>query len=422
MRSRNARELVGTRKKILILAMVGLALIGAVNKSNVLAKTIQVDPPVYRVNTKLELMITRIIPEESYLEMVLKRSEGMNEYAFPSFIHVGFGIDPTDYDLSLLESGSLEDEIIAVNALGTMLSSSWNDEETVGVTAFRSGVGVSLADNESGRMFYTVSGLKEELVVGRIDYSRCTHSSVFLSGMATECRVEMLEDGKIQYQPYNSFGERIEIPEAEDAELTAAIESVVYELGDWPPIWKTVSDDPEPVPSEPTSNEPEPTVSGETTLDEPEPTTNISPAPVLPETTPNSIINEGSSQNENKEGERNTETVSVQIAGVAGQRSEENKGDSGNNGNNFFLEVVEGETGSENAESSKDAKGVKETSGDKALDGDDMGVPELGKETGMKPSLTMAILAGLAAILLIAVWWFLFFGKNQPKDKRKEKK
>ncbi len=54
--------------------------------------------------------------------------------------------------------------------------------------------------------------------------------------------------------------------------------------------------------------------------------------------------------------------------------------------------------------------------------GDNVGVPELGKEFGDNKSWVIPILVVLSAVAAAVSWWFLFFGKRKTNKERKEEK
>ena len=68
--------------------------------------------------------------------------------------------------------------------------------------------------------------------------------------------------------------------------------------------------------------------------------------------------------------------------------------------------------------------GVENQKQDDSLEGSkeqEVGIPDLGKETGGQPNWTAIILISLASVAGLVGWFFLIFGKNKFK-KRKEGK
>lgn len=429
MRELKTRKLTEFKKaSMLLLAMAILA--GAVNNmmpvNDVSAKSILVDPPVFPVNTLTNFVITKIIPGESYLEAKYEKVDETEELEFPNYVHIGFGMDPSDYELSMVGNGGFDDETIVDVGLAVRLSSTWENGEIIPINSFANRGG-DLYENETGRMFYNLIISSNKSLTGRIDYSRCTNSTVFLSGQATECRAEILDGNKIQYQPYDRLGNRLEIPADEDAVLTAAIESVVYESGDWPPIYKIVPDDPVESTDEPTDTTDASTggLTGSSTdgpADDPtgESTDGLTDGSADEPTS--GPIDETTSGVDSSLA--NKELVATLNDAQQGNKSNDQSSDSANNQNSnqgktsIVLEIADN-SDSNASENEKTTTNVETAA---ISDSDDVGVPELGKETNEKPSTLWLITIVLIAVALVVGWWFLFFGKYKSNNQKKGEK
>lgn len=340
-----------------------------------------------------DVMITKIVPGEPRIEITYNDTNPIysDNDSWPRMVNIGYG-DFTDRDLYLANksfdyySPRRNNQMkVAYFQAEEYVPPRWND----GVTITVSGVpriykNADLLTGAEGRLVYVVTFTNSERLLGRVDYTRCINSSVFISGEATECWMEEIGDGKVQYQPYTSSGVRVEIPPEEDAVLTVATESWIPEYG-WPDL------EPEPEPEEPESEPDEP--------------------------------------------ESEPEESKIILAGVKEQRNGNNLGGTGEEHEIVMTEADKVESDLANNSVVTDKAGGQEVTRNDTVNGlkmqevvaevksDDVEVPELGQKTDKKSSiaLSIALIVGVGAAL-VAVWWFLLFGKHKSNKERKEGK
>lgn len=261
--------------------------------------------------------------------------------------------------------------------------------------------------------FVTTSDSNQPRIMGRADYSRCTQSTVFLNGLAAQCRAEKTGDGMLQYHPYNISGERMEISAEEDAILTANTLNWRAEPGDWGPEWYI---EPEPEPTEPEPTEP-------VTHDpvEPEPTEPEPEDPIAPSepTEPESPVEPANPIEQNNSGTA-TDVATLTASVEPGSETEVLAS---------YARIVDGENGESQSaradqtesETVSDVQGntSRNTVVERSLPEEDVEVPRLDKESRNNWLGPVLVASGL---LMAGIgWWFLFFGKKKLTDRKEEK-
>lgn len=417
-----------------------------------------------------DVMITKIIPNQPKIEFRYNKLDPSQygDDASPYWVVVGYG-DLTDKEMYYVpRAKTYEGEYYGRNVKNVVdiaaneIVASWPNGSSGSVSAHKIRPNIDLVNGSGGKLMYKVYMANGEMLVGRVNYSRCIDSLVFKSGIATECWAEDLGNGKVQYQPYTSDGIRVEIPPEEDAILTAETESWVAEYG-WPDL------EPEPEPAEP---EPEPIIpeSGPDPVEPepiepepaPEPDESVESGPIEPEPVVSESDESGSKsiEPESESGSVVVESESVipesvtipksqepeiVLAGIKtsdGVISGENNDGGGSalgnsNGNGLEREVVMIEAGVAGTTDSggANASGENGVSGNNKTDGNNtttlansgsadaertkevVEVPELGQKTDKKANTALAIVIVIAAgVVLLAGWWFLFFGKRKTKE------
>ena len=456
-----------------VAATVGLILGGGILIA-LDASAVKMEEGVKIIPNELDdIMVTRIAPSLHEVDLIFNKINPAyeNEDRMPFRLNVGYG-NFSDMDIySIDDYKSVSDqgfpeEIGATRIVSAMANSlipwGWASGETLylyGPT--RINLNADLIDGSGGRLIYKVMFIGGERLLGRVDYTRCIHSSVFLSGEATECRMEYLDNNKVQYQPYTKDGTRVEIPAEEDAILTAATEAweAPYGWPDLPPEPEPepepiVEPEPEPVEPEPVEPEPEPIVEPE-----PEPIVEPEPEPVEPEPAKPMDLwsNSPTTELEPVVMDSDPEVVltGVKTDGTEAIKIESNEATekeikmtevtdeaSTGTGAGGFSAITD-ETGGVN---NTIVEGVKIVKSDDSLDYNEVEttdvaentikeitktwedkqseveVPELGQETGKKPNIavSIAIIAGVGAAL-VAAWWFLFLGKHKSKEEKEGK-
>ena len=394
-----------------------------------------------------DVMITKIVPGEPRIEITYNDTNPIysDNDSWPRMVNIGYG-DFTDRDLYLVNksfdyySPRRNNQMkVAYFQAEEYVPPRWND----GVTITVSGVpriykNADLLTGAEGRLVYVVTFTNSERLLGRVDYTRCINSSVFISGEATECWMEEIGDGKVQYQPYTSSGVRVEIPPEEDAVLTAATESWIPEYG-WPDLEpEPEPEEPEPEPEEP---EPEPEEPEEPEESEPEESAPEELGPAEPEPEIEDPVSEKPEpeseepESESDEPESEPEESKIILAGVKEQGDGNNLGGTGEEYEIVMTEADKVESDLANNSVVTDKAGGQEVTRNDTVNGlkiqevvaevksDDVEVPELGQKTDKKPSiaLSIALIVGVGAAL-VAVWWFLLFGKHKSNKERKEGK
>ncbi|MBQ3436714.1 hypothetical protein IJG26_02070 [Candidatus Saccharibacteria bacterium] len=412
-------------------------------------------------NVPDDVKFTRIVPGVGGPIIELTYNDSASRYetleSWPRVVRIGYG-DFTDkqiYDLDRKISnfymgpanrvGVAEFQAEAYAATGI-----WEDGETIVLSGSRIYYGIDLINGSGGRLIYQIGFTKTGgYYLGRVDYTRCIHSSVFISGLATECRMEEIGNGKVQYQPYTSDGRRVEIPAEEDAILTAATEAWDPPYG-WPdltppepePEPEPVEPDPvEPEPVEPEPVEPEP-VEPEPVEPEPEPEP-VEPDPVEPEPEPEPTEFPEPSELSDPPDSSVAEIVLAGVKDIIPESSDiATEGNSEKNAKNEGHEVimsettgVVGSTETMTVESNEDtsALGLEKQTGavmekeiakteSSSQDRTEVEVPDLGQGADKKPNFaaSVAVVLGAGAVLT-AAWWFLLFGRHKSKERKEGK-
>lgn len=419
------------RNLIKAVAIVSLILGGTlIATSDIMA--VQMEERVRIVpNTVDDIVITKIMPYTPRIELVYNMTNPAYSAnsGIPFRINIGYGnfSDMDIYNLSdyaSVANQGLPEEVGATKVTSMMIGSvkpNWSDGQTLALYSFMIDSNVDLINGSSGRLMYRIMFSNGTRLLGRVDYTRCINSSVFLSGEATECWMEYRADGKMQYQPYTAEGIRVEIPAEEDAVLTAATDAWEPEYG-WPEL------EPEPEPAEiepePAEIEPEPAATGEPEIimtGVKTEGTEVVADDKLPEKTEKEIIMTEAIDTTGKTDGRvsSSETSSTEAVKSGDSLDYDTAG-------NIKTDTmrVDGAgvdtTESNEMTTKEDSKvGIAVVAEDKQ---DDVEVPELGQETGKKPNIALVIVAitGVGAVL-VAVWWLLFIGKRKTNE-RKERK
>ena len=402
---------------IMSTGFLALTLLMNINVSDVSAKYVLTEPPRFYSNLETDFMITRIVPGEEKIEATETLMEG---HDFHNIYHINFafGSDPSDYELSQLRFTNKPGDTTIFNANATH-GGAWNNGQSEDITRAYRQRGGTISGNTSGRMYFVAVYSDMKVDHGRIDYSRCINSSVFISGEASECRAERLGNGKIQYQPYTYFGMRVEIPEEEDAELTALTSRFIYASGDWPAGYEWVEDEPEPV-VEPTI-EPEPVVEPEPTAEQktiPESTIGVDPAETEGLGTA-SEASQGLEVEPETVAESKVASESQVVAETTNNREENSVGVLGTEPITVEIQVVDSENTTENnKEENRDNELINNMTESQQ---DNVGVPELGKGFWSQKWIAIPLML-LAAAVALTGWWFLFFGRKKTNRERKEEK
>lgn len=415
-------------------------------------------PPVYLSNEYEDAMITRIIPSQSYIEITYLPTGKRTDAQTPSYFNLQFG-GLSDFLLyGLGTSTYLGHTQITGSSRPTLSNSKIVSGQVLVISQDKMRRGVSLLDNTSNMIDYAVQYYEwGEEQHSRADYSRCVNSSVFISGEATECRLERLGNNKIQYQPYTSEGVRVAIPADEDAILTAITENWRAEPGDWGPEWYESEGDNE---SESGGESGDGDESGGGS-DDGSDSSGGSEREIGNENrgedsnngeTENSNLtdkdNNETSDDEGAKTEENATSGSAQDDGVSGEEAENansnsdalvvNSGNSGDGSNNnsagtgvsyFFSEWTgEGAASDGNVIGDTDENVGEDVAvmigggvADSTTGEQEVGIPDLGKETETQPNWIAIFAICAASIAGLVSWFFLFFGKHHL-IKRKEKK
>lgn len=433
------RDELGCRKFI-IYALAGFLALSsslALSSKGVFAKMVLKDPPKYYSNVLTDFTISKIIPAQNYIEGTFEQLPDKITHAFYR-LHVGFGVDPSDYELYSSIYSDIPGATTIHNQFATRLGV-WSQGKTLEITkTFRTNGG-DLSTNTTGRMYYMATFSDGDIQISRVDYSRCTHSSVFKSGEATECRAEKIGDNKIQYQPYTSDGTRVEIPEAEDIELTALTERFVYESGDWPAEYIWVDDEnPSDDNSDESGNNPSdnnPSESGNEDSDNnngggnnpgSDAGTDYSSEPSNNGDNQNNDSSE-TSQSDNQgtitSADTETTTTLAMFTDATSDISSKSTSEGILGTDTVTVEIkVADSNDSNNTNSTNDSPAISTNPTNSASKSEDnVGVPELGKEFGNKNWWVAPLLMLLGAVAAIVAWWFLFFGKKKSNKEERSK-
>ena len=346
-----------------------------------------------------EVMITKIIPSKPSIEFTYNHVNPDFEGGRPMLMNVEYG-DISDYDFFYMMYNTVNTKVyqgpfVWMAPTGTTV---WENGVTYAAQRPYLGTGIDLINGSNGLLYYRIAYATtdgtEPWQLTRVDYSRCINSSVFLSGEATECRMEEIGEGRVQYQPYKADGTRVEIPAEEDAELTAITLNREYEYG-WPdlPEPEPVEPEPEPVEPEPEPVEPDP---------EPEPV-EPEPEPVESELEPETVIKEVPVEVIKEVIREVVKEVPVEKEIVA------------------YIEKPEDET--EDKTEVTNVATVTDTGATEDVKNTEVDVPNLGRETDNKAGSVATAIAVISAVGagLVAGWWLLFFGKHKSKERKEGK-
>lgn len=408
-------------------------------------------PPTYLSNIYDEVMISRIVPAEQYLEVTYNKLGIRADGEIPEYFNIQFG-GLTDAELYSMGTGQGAN-IKLVGATREQLFGGVPVSGQIGVIneSIIGRFGPKLINNTSGRLDYIIvydGGGGNQL--SRADYSRCVNSSVFISGEATECRMERIGVNKVQYQPYTAEGIRVEIPADEDAILTAMTDNWRPETGEWGPEWQDESDD-----GDGDGDDDKGSDSGKSGDDE-KSDVNGDGSGSNDGGYNDSDYSEGEN-NDDSEGDKDGEKPktdeiasgeSSKSANNAENRSEEkddavsetsdNRGEvvvASENGGGDNGIVAVSENGGGNNGNVIDGKMEEQFSDNNENSGEDyvavtneefnadqdVGVPNLGKEPDNQPNWIAIMTICLASVAGLVGWVFLFFGKSK-RNKRKETK
>ena len=357
-----------------------------------------------------EVMITKIIPSEPSIEFTYNHVNPDFEGGRPMLMNVEYG-NISDYDFFYMMYNTVNTKVYRAPFVWMAPTGTTVWENGVAYTAEKPflGAGIDLINGSNGLLYYRIAYATtdgtEPWQLTRVDYSRCINSSVFLSGEATECRMEEIGEGRVQYQPYKADGTRVEIPAEEDAELTAITLNREYEYG-WPdlPEPEPVEPEPEPVEPEPEPVEPEPEpVEPEPEPVEPDPEpepVEPEPGPVEPE--PEMVIKEVP-----------VEVIKEVVREVTKEAPVEK----------IVAYIEEMGKGVEEKTEVTDATVAIETGAVEEAKNMEVDVPNLGRETDNKAGSVATAIAVISAVGagLVAGWWLLFFGKHKSKERKEGK-
>ena len=352
-----------------------------------------------------EVMITKIVPSEPRLELTYNNIDPIYSAndGWPRLVTIGYG-NVTDMDLYKMPFLKFNQYTTTNHATLTnvayfqaeeFIKPKWTDGATITVKTYAINRAADLVDGSEGRISYKVTFAgSEQVLLGRADYSRCINSTAFRTGVATECWMEEIGDGRVQYQPYTSAGVRVEISPEEDAILTSAENAWIPEYG-WPDL------------------EPEPVVEPE-----PEPEKKDEPEVILA-----GVKEQGSDDGlgGNLGGEEPEREVAMieQIETTGGTTDENGSGVSTTDTATTTEVTTTTETGATETTKPETNDAVAMTM---STQNDDVEVPELGQKTDNKPNiaLSIALISGIGAAL-VAAWWLLLFGKRKSKERKEGK-
>lgn len=410
----------------------------------------EMEIPTYLLNQQADFMITKIVPATSAIELKYVRHDTMVNRGEPQYFNSWQG-PLSDYELDTLKWAMVEgQQLLFKGFVRANIDEKFKEGKVMPLAGTRMAAGADLSSVYE--IDYAVSYSNGEFERVRVSYGRCAKSSVFLSGEATECRLEDRGNGKVQYQPYTSDGVRVKIPADEDALLLAEEDAWRPEPG-WPEgYWDPEPVEPEPEPGEPgepcdlddescepdNPDEPgEPDASGESggdgnmgtdenmdvnvgdtgtdadaSIDTDTAKTSANDASV------NVNADAGANANANADADANTASVDNSGANISdgfwqmvAVRNAENYAADGeitevNDEVGLSNKIVQNNDLDDNSES----------------DGDDVGVPVLSKESGKWADIWQPMLYILVAMAAIFGWFFLFFGKRKKDNKKGEEK
>ncbi len=345
-------------------------------------------PPVYVNNVAQDAYISVIDFSRNTISMSYE-TDNENDLMV-RMIALQYG-PMTDYQLHWWSSNQISDENVVI----------YSGDPTNFDSFFRSGTTVTLGqpwirsrsmlDNGYGRIEYLFATYQNNSFRGRADYNRCIKSEAFLSGRATQCRAELLGDGMLQYQPYDSQGNRLELSAEEDAILTTETLSWRAEPGDWGPEWYADEDGD----TENNINE----EAGEETDGENQEIENENE-------NGNGNGIEDTSTNALTTAESTPSTPSAPAILASDVKIIETDSTSGSESPIVQEEqIVE----QKNQESDESFSSI-------ASGSDEVEIPNLSKES--EQSLLAPILIAIGLLMLAAGWWLLFFGKSKITERK----
>ena len=405
----------------------------------------EVETPTYLLNQQADFMITKIVPATSAIELKYVRHDTMVNRGEPQYFNSWQG-PLSDYELDTLKWAMVEgQQLLFKGFVRANIDEKFKEGKVMPLAGTRMAAGADLSNVYE--IDYAVSYSNGEFERVRVSYGRCAKSSVFLSGEATECRLEDRGNGKVQYQPYTSDGVRVEIPADEDALLLAEEDAWRPEPG-----WPGESDE---------QGEPdEPNGGGNIGTDE---NTDVNTGDTDADTNANANVDVDVDADADVDvgvdadvsiDTDTAETTSVNDVGVnvnadAGANASANANanananadadtarvdNSGANVSDGFWQMVavrnaenyvtDGEITEVNDEAGLSNKIVQNNDLDNNFksDGDDVGVPVLSKESGKWADIWQPMLYILVAMAAIFGWFFLFFGKRKKDNKKGEEK
>ena len=413
------------------------------------AMTAMAAPPVYKSNVVDEIIISKIIPAEDYMEITYNKLGTRDSSESPTLFNIQYG-EVTDYQLHYLGMEAYAGStVVARGHYDAQFH--WESIKDGSVKPImrgsQMGMDVRLVNNTSNKMhFVVIYGTEQQR--SRIDYSRCVESTAYKSGAGPVCKAEIKDNGLIQYQPYTFDGKRVEITDEEDAALTAATESWQAEPGNWGDEWYSDSERP----STDDSDDGDDTSGdggsdggdGDRGSDDSSSTDADSESSSGSDESGNGSSSDSDSSSSSSDSsesgnssssgsESSDTTIYVTIASTESSRqSETSSGGTGSSvyGDGFFTGLVGsvngGTTGDSESTTSGDNTNSDNNAGDSSSEANntesEVGVPGLGKEeeSGVNWAAAAAIV-GMAAAGLVG-WWFLFFGRYKFNNKRKENK
>lgn len=430
-RRRAQNKAIGERTiKIISSGLMALTLL-LTGAKNVSAKYVLVEPSRYQANLLTDFMITKIVPSTGVIEATERLLPG-HDYHNIYHINLAFGSDPSDYELSQLAYDNRAGDTTIFNK-NAIYGGIWIDGQAEDISKDYRNRGGVISQNNTGRMYFIAVYSDFKVDYGRVDYSRCIKSSVFISGEATECRAEATKEGRIRYQPYTADGVRVEIPEAEDIELSALTDRFIYESGDWPAEYEWVEDEPEPD-NNGSNGENLDTNTEVATVD-----SDVNSATVNTDASSGVDVGMGAATdidantdtdadanaNVNVNADADTGTNNTDTTTSTGPILDTNTVSQFENGIlgtepvTVEIQIIDGD-GDATEDATKDSNSEFMIATTESRQ-DDVGVPELGKESGNQKWVTLPLMLAGATAAIVG-WWFLFFGKKKSKKERKEEK
>lgn len=329
--------------------------------------------PVYTPNKRMDVMVARLMPGASNIELSY-RKQNPNDGRRPIFVSLWYG-ELTDYELYNLRDGDVPGRQLIYKSMINDLVYTGMIHDSMPIWPSLITEGGLLMQNKSSRIDYVVIYDNGDVEHARASYERCTGSSLFARGFVYECVLEETDDGRLVYQPYDSLGQRLEISPEEDVMLRAKDEAWRAVTG-WPDEEGTVEGEESDVLA--------PDVGNDDAAES---------AVVLEQNNGRNVALTMTSEHE--EGSWLNNAGYVAVTGVDADEPEASN-------NNF-----------EQISSSSDVS---------LSDGDDVGVPNLSKETERRANILQPILYVIVSTAAIFGWWFLFFGKRKNNKKGEGKK